>query len=249
MSSCSVSPPPPPIVGRALLVSNDPTAVEQLTNAMQQFAITVDVCSELATAASLINTRKFEAIVVDLTLGERFPHLLERIRLSPTNQHSVTFALVNSHPQASSQVQSNFVMQKPLTANLIASTLKAVLGQIIRDYRRYFRCPVTTPVMIQIDSRAQIPCEMLNISEGGLAVNTMVSFKPGATVKVQFKLPDEPTAFELDAEICWCDNIGRAGLQFQSISSDRRLVLQAWLSRRIEQRLPEPVARWFQKAQ
>jgi PilZ domain len=249
MSSRSASPSPSPIVGRALLVSNDSTAVEQLTNAMQQFAITVDLCSELGTAASLINTRKFEAIVVDLTLDERIPHLLERIRLSPANQHSVTFALANSHPQASFQVQSNFVMQKPLTDNLIASTLKAVLGQIIRDYRRYFRCPVTAPVIIQIDSKAQIPCEMLNISEGGLAINTMVSFKPGAAVRAQFTLPDEPTAFEIDAEICWCDNIGRAGLQFRLISSDRRLVLQAWLSRRIEQGLPEPIARWFQKAQ
>lgn len=249
MSSRGVPPPPPPIVGRALLVSNDSTVVGQLTSGMQQFAITADVCPDLATAASLINTRKFEAIVVDLALGEQVAHVLERIRLSPSNQNSVTFALVDSCARTESRVQPNFIMQKPLTDSLVGSTLKAALGLIIRDYRRYFRCPVAVPVVIQIDSTAQVPCEMINISEGGLAVNTLVTFKPGAPVRIQFTLPDEPPAFDIAAEICWCDNKGRAGLHFRSVSPEQKLLLQGWLSHRIEQGLPEPVARLFQKAQ
>jgi len=248
MSSQGV-PLPPPIVGRALLVSNDSIVVEQLATGMQQFAITADVCPDLATAASLINTRKFEAIVVDLALGDQVARVLERVRLSPSNQNSVTFALVDSGAHAGSPVQPNFVMQKPLTDSLVGSTLKAALGLIIRDYRRYFRCPIAVPVVIQIGGKAQIPCEMMNISEGGLAVNTLVTFKPGAPVKAQFALPDEPAPFDIDAEICWCDNKGRAGLQFRSVSADQKLRLQGWLSHRIEQALPEPVARLFQKAQ
>lgn len=230
-------------------MSNDSTVVGQLKSGMQQFAITADVCPDLATAASLINTRKFEAIVVDLALGEQVAHVLERIRLSPSNQNSVTFALVDSCARTESRVQPNFIMQKPLTDRLVGSTLKAALGLIIRDYRRYFRCPVAVPVVIQIDSRAKIPCEMMNISEGGLAVNTLVTFRPGAAVRIQFTLPDEPTALDIAAEICWCDNKGRAGLHFRSVSSEQQLLLQGWLSHRIEQGLPEPVARLFQKAQ
>ena len=215
---------------------------------MRQFAISADVCPDLVTAASLINTRKFEAIVVDSALGERAPFVFERVQFSPSNQGSVTFAVVDPRAQAEFRARPNFVMQKPLTDALIGSTLKAALGLIIRDYRRYFRCALSVPVAVQIEGRAKLSCEIVNISEGGLAVNSSVAFKPGAAVKVEFALPDQPTRFEVDAEICWCDNKGRAGLHFQSLPSEQTQLLQGWLSQKIEQSLPESVARLFQKA-
>ncbi len=249
MSSHASSSPVPAIVGRALLVSNDSIVIGQLESGMQRFAIAVEVCPDLPTAASLINTRKFEAIVVDLGLGEQSMHVLEHVRFSPSNQSSVTFAVVDSEAAADARFQPNFIIAKPLTESLIGSVLKAALGLIIRDYRRYFRCPLTVPVRIRLESMAEIPCEMMNISEGGLAVTTVVRFQPGARVKTEFTLPGEATNFSLDAETCWCDNKGRAGLHFRSVSSEQRRLLQSWLSQKIEQGIPEPVARLFQKVQ
>jgi PilZ domain-containing protein len=170
----------PPIVGRALLVSNEPTVVVQLTNGMQQFAIAVDVCPDLLTAVGFINTRKFEVIVVDFGLGDQAVHIFERIRLSPSNGNSVTFAIMDSRSREDLEIQPTFVLSKPLTEALLGSVLKPALGLIIRDYRRYFRCPVTIPVLLRIDGKAQIPCEMINISEGGLAVKTSATFNPGS---------------------------------------------------------------------
>jgi PilZ domain len=239
---------PPSIVGRALLVSNDSIIAGQLADSMREFAIAADVCSDIMTAGKLINTRKFEGIVVDRALGEQAQALLERVRVSPSNGHSVTFTLVESKESRDWDVQPNFVIQKPLIDHLVSGTLRAALGLIIRDYRRYFRCPIVLPVVIQIGQAAQISCETMNISEGGLAVRTTVAFKPGGSVRVQFALPGGLGSFDVPAEICWSDNRGRAGLQFRSIASDRKLQLQSWLSSRIEQGLPEPAARLFQKS-
>jgi Tfp pilus assembly protein PilZ len=239
-------PAPPPIVGRALLVSNDSIVVRQLTNSLRQFAISVDVCGDLTTAAGLVNTRKFEAVVVDLALGEQVAHVLERVRFSPSNQNSVTFVLADSHERPDYRIHPNFVMEKPLTDSMIGSTLKAALGLIIRDYRRYFRCPVGVPTVVHFGG-LQISCTMINISEGGLAVQTQAALKPGTAVRAEFTLPGEPVAFDIDAEVCWCDNRGRAGIQFRAVSSGQQFLLQSWLSRRIEQSLPEPIARLFQK--
>lgn len=237
----------PPIVGRALVLSNDATVIEPLIRALQQFAIAAEICSEAPKAATLVNTRKFEAIIVDRALGDRVD-VLERIRISPSNGNSVTFAVVDSATERDLEIQPNFVIPKPLDEKRVGSILKAALGLIIRDYRRYFRCPVAVPVLIHIDSKAQIPCEMMNLSEDGLAVTTTVLFNPGATVKLTFTLPTEATAFDIDAEICWCDKKGRVGLHFRSVLPDQQALLQDWLSRKIEQGIPEPVARLFQKA-
>ena len=231
-----------------MLVSNDSTAVGQLTNGMQQYAITADVCSDLATAARLINTRKFEVIVVDLGLTKQVANVLERIRLSPANQNSVTFALVESRAPEESSVKPNFIMRKPLTDGLVGSTLKVALGLIIRDFRRYYRCLVKVPVVLRIEGGTKVPCEMMNVSEGGLAVNTPVILKPRSAVRAQFTLPEEPTEFDIEAEVTWCANNGRAGLRFLSVSPEQKLVLQLWISHRIEQGLPEHIAELFQRA-
>lgn len=237
----------PPIVGRALLVSNDSTIVEQLMGAMQHFAIAVEVCRDVPTAATLIHTRKFESIVVDLALGGQVAELIQRIRFSPSNSNCVTFAILDSAQVADLKTQPNFVIPKPFDEKQVRSVLKAALGLIIRDYRRYFRCPLTVPVLIDVDCKVQIPCQMMNISEGGLAVTTTANFDPGATVKAEFSLPSEPTVFNIDAEVCWCDKKGRAGLQFRAVLPEQQAQLQDWLSRRIEQGIPEPVARLFRK--
>ena len=232
-----------------MLVSNDSIVVEQLITSMQQFAIAADVCSDLPTALSLVSTRKFEAIVLDLTLGEQVIRVLERIRLSSSNSNSMIVAIVDSYPGMELKTAPNFIIAKPLTETLVGSVLKAALGLIIRDYRRYFRCPLEIPVVIRMDGKAEIPCQMMNLSEGGLAVNATVTFDPGAQVKAGFTLPGKTTTFDIDAEICWCDKKGRAGVQFRTVSPEQKLQLQDWLSRKIEQGIPEPIARLFQKVQ
>jgi len=239
---------PTPIAGRALLLSNDSNAVGQLTTGMQQYAITADVCADLTTASRLINTRKFEVIVLDFGLTKQVAHVFERIRLSPANQNSVTFALVDSRAPEKSPVQPNFIMHKPLTDKQVGRTLKASLGLIIRDYRRYYRCDLTVPVVLQVEGGTTVPCQMINLSEGGIALHTPACFNPGARVKALFTLPAEPIAFDIDSEVSWCDQHGRIGLQFVSVAPEQRLVLQLWLSHRIEQGLPERVAQLFQAA-
>jgi len=214
---------------------------------MRQFAIAVETCTDLPTVAALIHTRKFEAIIVDLALGAQVAQIIERVRLSPSNSNCVTFGVLDSAAGEDLKIQPNFLIAKPVDEQLVGGVFKAALGLIIRDYRRYFRCPLAVPVLVHIDGKAQIPCEMNNISEGGLAITTTVTFDPGATVKVEFALPNEPTTFNIDAEICWCDKKGRAGLHFRTVLPCQQALLQDWLSRKIEQGIPEPVARLFRK--
>jgi CheY-like chemotaxis protein len=243
MSSNAVA----PVVGRALVVSNDAAIAGQIATAMQQFSIAVEICTDMAQALNFINRRKFEAIVVDLVFGEQAANLFERIRLSPSNQNSVTFAIRDASPSGAFQVQPNFLIQKPLQESAIESTLRAALGLIIRERRRYFRCPVAVPVSMHIQGEAEFQCQLVNISEGGAAVSTPTALTPGMTVRVRFRLPDERGVFDVEAEICWSDTKGRAGVQFRSHPPEQETRLQDWLSRRIERDLPEPIAKLFQR--
>jgi hypothetical protein len=235
-------------MGSALLISNDPLIIEQLTTGMQQFAITSEVCADIAVAIALLNHRKFEAVVVDLKLGEQTRGLLEGLRLSPANGTAVTFAIADDITVSSKlEMQTNFVLERPLSAEAVDRMLKAAYGLIVRERRRYFRCPVEVPAEVWKNDTEQIRCQTMNVSEGGLAVNTSVRFRPGALVGVQFTLPGQPAEITAESEICWYDERSRAGLHFRSLSQRQKSLLDGWLSQRLEESLPESVASRFRK--
>ena len=57
-------------VGLVLLVSADPVAIQQFGQALQELSITPDICGKVPAAIGLLNRRKFDAVIVDLQLGE-----------------------------------------------------------------------------------------------------------------------------------------------------------------------------------
>ena len=102
------------------------------------------------------------------------------------------------------------------------------------------------PAIVQIEDGVEFACETLNISENGLAISVPVTLRPGVTITVLFALPDEDNGFEIEAEVCWSAN-GKAGMQFRSVATEQKQRLANWLSRRIEDGLPEEARRLFEK--
>src|SRR5438445_7565146 len=112
---------------RALLVSGDPPTIEQLSKSLQELAASTEVGTDIPSAIRLVNTRKFETVVVDLKLGEPSKAILERVRLSPSNHTTVAFAITDNTKQSAMAFEagSNFVLERPLSAISVGRTLKA----------------------------------------------------------------------------------------------------------------------------
>jgi len=237
-------------VGLALLVSADPVAIQQFSHALQELSITPDICREVPAAVGLLNRRKFDAVIVDLQLGDQSGLILDEVHLSTSNQTAVTFGIGDNDAAgtAAFRKKSQFVFERPLSAQSIHKTLKPAFGLILRERRRYFRYPVSMPVIIQRHSRQEIRCNSVNISGGGMALSTQVPLVPGENVRVQFTLPDHEAPMLAESTICW-SKTGHLGVRFESISDDHRSELQTWLSQKLEQILPEFVADQFRKAE
>ena len=237
-------------VGLALLVSADPVTIHQFNHALKELSISSDVCQEVPAAVGLLNRQKFEAIIVDLQLGEQCGMILDEVHLSSSNRTAVTFGISNNNADttAAFRKKSQFVFERPLSAESIHKTLKPAYGLILRERRRYFRCPVSIPVIIQRESRQEVRCSSVNVSGGGMALSTQVPLVPGEHVRVQFTLPDREAPVLAESTICW-SKTGHLGVRFVSISDDHKSELQAWLSQKLEQILPEFVADQFRKAE
>src|SRR5277367_374291 len=130
--------------GTALVVCNEEKTRDLLVESLQPLAVHSEVCEEVFTANRLLNQQKFEAVIVDLQLGETAVLMLEQLRFSPSNRTAVTFAIAASdpRPESTAKVDTTFVIQRPLSASSISQTMRAAFGLMVRERRRYFRCPV-----------------------------------------------------------------------------------------------------------
>ncbi len=232
-------------IALALLASADPVTIQQFSHALQELSISPDVCEEVLASIRLLNHRKFDAVIVDLQLGEQSGLILDEVHLSPSNRTAVTFAISGSDAEGTAfRKRSEFVFERPLSAQSIRRTLKPAYGLILRERRRYFRCPISIPVTILRQSVREVRCCSVNISDGGMAVNTSDPLSPGEDVQVQFTLPDHKVPFVAESRICWWKT-GHLGVRFVSLSQEHKSELRGWLSQKLEEMLPESVAGQF----
>jgi len=237
-------------IGIALLVSADPVTIQQFSLALRELSILPDACQDAASAALLLKRRKFDAVIVDLQLGGQSGHILDEASLSPSNRTAVTFGIEDNDAEVTSpfRKKSQFVFERPLSAQSIHETLKPAYGLILGERRRYFRYPVSLPVIIRSESMQEVWCKSVNISRGGMALSTQVPLVPGENVRVQFTLPDHAVPFFAESTICW-SKTGHLGVRFLSISDERESELQVWLSQKLEQTLPRGVAEQLRKTE
>ena len=232
----------------ALLVSADPVTIRYFSRALQELSISPDVFRETPAAINQLNRQKFDAVIVDLQLGELAGKVLNEVHLSPSNRTAVTFGISGNDAESTAVLRqkSSFVFEKPLSAQSIRSTLKSAYGLILRERRRYFRCPVSIPVLIRRQGVPDAHCSTVNISQGGMALSTIVSVNPGEKAQVQFTLPGHEVLFLAEATICW-SKTDEIGVRFVAPSQDNNAQLQEWLARKLEEMLPDFVSKKFEK--
>jgi len=223
-------------VGNVLLVCKDVDAIRLLTEAVQQFALSLDVHHQTDTAASILRRQKFEAVVVDLELGDSAKTVLKEVYLSPSNQTAVTFTITSRNAEKGSGISigSTFSFVRPLSVESISLTLKAAYGLIVRERRRYFRFPLAVPAFLRTAEGKEIESQTVNIGEGGMGLQTSHPFKTKEQALVQFTLPGQPNQFSAELDVCWCDQSGRLGVRFVALSAQQKSGLREWLSARFE---------------
>jgi CheY-like chemotaxis protein len=232
--------------GAALIVCKDATARQLIVECLQVLAISPEVCEEGFDAAGLLDKQKFEAVIVDLMLGDGALLVLARLRFSRANRTAVSFAITTgSESQTSDRPDATFVLQRPLSAASISQNLRAAFGLIVRERRRYFRCPVAVPAVVRARQPEDLLCETVNISEGGIAISVPATLDSDFPARVRFSLPDCPSQLFAEAKVIWRGPGGLVGLEFQSLAAPQKSELQEWLARKLDETLPENVAALF----
>src|SRR5271166_5598345 len=219
--------------GTALVFCKDAPTRELILDSLLPLAILPELCEEGMVAASLLDKQKFEAVIVDLLLGDEAALLLRQVRLSRGNRTAVTFAITaGGRAQTSPRPDSTFVLQRPLSSVAVNHTLRAAFGMVVRERRRYFRCPIAIPAFVRARQPEDLICQTVNISEGGIAIRVSTTLDSDSAL-VRFSLPGRANQLFAETRVVWRGHGGLVGLQFQSLAAPQKSELQEWLARRL----------------
>jgi len=125
----------------------------------------------------------------------------------------------------------------PLSPAVLMRTLKVSYPLMVHERRRSFRCPVQIPVYVSIGSKPEFMATSVNISEVGMALKNSPGLQVGDRITVRLTLPHAEAAAKINAEVCWRDAAGSAGMQFVQVPGQVKEQLASWLADRLEEHL------------
>jgi CheY-like chemotaxis protein len=214
----------------SLVVCADAKAVQVLTRALHDLNIGVEHSGDASSAAARLHEKSFDLILVDCENEDAALELIASTR-ARFKKDILMIAVV----EASNDVReifargASFALYKPVSAERVASTLRAARGAMPNDRRRKPRVPTAVPATIAYADVENATANLLDVSEDGVAIRSSRAFSPRCKVYFQFSFPQEVSVVKLSGEVVWQDAMGRVGLRFSRVPQASRALLDGWL--------------------
>lgn len=224
----------------ALLLSTDPGARGTTEKVLEEYGVTIKVAGSVAAASQLIKNTKFDLAIYDNDVPGALDLAAGR---SPIANPKLVFALVrNTNRSEATGKRVHFVLQKPFTADLFARSLRAAYGTMLRDRRMSFRHPVqikpvSSILMQKRGNQALQASTILDLSQTGLCIQTLEILPQGASLEIEFQLPENRGLIHVTGSVMWTRASGRTGVKFVHVPPAEQEILTLWL----DSLLPYPI--------
>lgn len=214
---------------KALLLCGDSESVYVLSDVLGELEVALELCHDRDQALERLLNARFEAVIVDCQVADA-TDMLRYVRLTGDNKNTVSLALVENlgAMQGALDNGANFVLCKPLSAEPVARTIRAMKGLIFRMGRRSVRVQVQTLAFVELNSQAE-QAIILDLSEGGMAIQALAPVEASKVLQIRFDLPGTKKRLQLGGEIAWADASGRAGIRFVDVPPQCLEALKEWI--------------------
>ena len=214
---------------KALLLCEESESIYVLSDVLGELEVTLELCHDRDQALDRLVHERYEAVIVDCQVADA-TDMLRYIRLTGDNKNAVSLALVENlgAMQGALDNGANFVLCKPLAAEPVARTIRAMKGLIFRMGRRSVRVQVQTLAFVELNSHAE-QAIILDLSEGGMAIQALAPVEASKVLQIRFDLPGTKKRLQLNGEIAWADASGRAGIRFVDVPQQCLDVLKDWI--------------------
>jgi c-di-GMP-binding flagellar brake protein YcgR len=216
---------------RALVVCPDQDAASVLTVILSEIGVAAEHTPSISRGLELLETRPFDAIVIDYRADESSEEFLARMRLSSKNRGSMLIAIVEGEYNArlAFVLGANFVLYRPLSSERTRISLRAARGLMRTERRRSTRMALNSPANVAYPGAPELNALMSDLSDGGTSIHSPNRISPLCKIYFEFALPGQKQLVRLSGEVAWQDASGRTGIRFLDVPQSSRRLMQSWL--------------------
>jgi DNA-binding response OmpR family regulator len=221
---------------RCLLLSSNENITRVLAGALKEFELGADTCTTAADALRRLRSTRYDALILDWEEERTAAALVQALREIPVNQGVLTIAILDQSREGGSAFDrgANFVLYKPISAVRARNSLAEAIKMMRRERRQSARMRVHIPTAISYAGMEDAKVTLLEVSQGGAALQTERKLPVNSKVYFHFELPGQPSALRLSGNVVWQDSAGRVGVRFANVPQASRRSLDEWLKRKLE---------------
>jgi CheY-like chemotaxis protein len=221
------------MAAQSLVLCRDPEVLRTLCPLLFDLDIGVEICLGTNGVSRMLRRRKFDTVIIECEADGTGLNVLQELRTDSNNQNTIAVGVVDDQHamQAALDIGANFVLAKPISVEDAGRILRSTRGMIERMVRRFLRVAINHMFHVSIYGMED-PAFILDLSEGGMAIQSMTPMQVGRQLSLRFYLPGTQRRVEADANVVWIDPTGRIGLEFTELSGHDRHALKSWINER-----------------
>lgn len=222
---------------KVMFVDDEPDVLKVIRAMVEPLGFQVSTFADSQAAADRLKAEKFDGVFLDA----RMPHpdgfeLAQTIRRSPLNS-SVPVVLLTGATDADTmrkafQAGITFFLGKPITPDRLVGMLKAMRGPMLKENRSHARLPFRSAIFCRSKVKS-FKSEALNLSEGGLLLETSGGTGVGDELDLEFIVPPGRDPLKVRAKAVRNEPPDRIAVQFLALCPEERTVIQNYIAGRI----------------
>ena len=222
------------MAAQSLVLCRDPEVLRTLCPLLFDMDMGVEICLGPNGASRILRRHKFDTVIVECNSDGNGFNLLQQLRSETPNQKTIAVGIIDDYRQmkAAFATGANFVLSKPISAEDASRIFRFTRGMITRMVRRFLRIAVHRLSHVDIEGMSD-PAFILDLSEGGMAMQSLAPLKPSQVLNISFVLPGSTQLITGKGVVAWSDPTGRTGIEFDGISDEQHVMLKQWVVDRL----------------
>jgi CheY-like chemotaxis protein len=222
---------------KILLVDDEPDVCRLIKTMVEPLGVEVRTSSDSREAALILETEKFDGIMLDVAMPNLDGFALTRkIRATPPNQQAPIVMITGLDDvdtmRRAFEAGATFFIGKPFSREKIYAIFRTARGAMLAEQRRFARLPYRTSVVCS-RGEERFNATSVSIGEGGMGLESSGSAQVDDVLILEFNMPDLKTPIRVTGKIQAKEASGRTSIEFVESSEACRAAIREYIYGRI----------------
>ncbi|MGO8735134.1 MAG: response regulator [Terriglobia bacterium] len=224
---------------KILLVDDEADICRLVKTMVEPLGVEVRTCSDSREAASILETEKFDGIMLDVAMPNLDGiELTRKIRTTPLNQQAPIIMITGMDDvdtmRRAFEAGATFFIGKPFSREKVYAIFRSARGAMLAERRRGARVPHRTAVTCVRDEE-RFTATSTSIAEGGMGLESSGAAVVDGVLTLEFTMPDVKRPIKVTGRVRVKEVSGRTSIEFiDPMESGRDLIREYIYSKVIE---------------